>query len=106
MISTYTGLKLLGWNQSASLALGIHGCKAQMARDTGLGTAQGLVGPGMDCMHMAESVFGEALADYPHMELAWMERLYLTVESQVGTYKFSFAIARQDVRITLCNCRC
>lgn len=37
---------------------------------------QEVVGEGTDVMEMSEGVFAEALADYPGMELAWLQMLY------------------------------
>ncbi|EIE26781.1 Sec10-domain-containing protein [Coccomyxa subellipsoidea C-169] len=37
---------------------------------------QEVVGDGTDVMEMSEGVFAEALADYPGMELAWLQLLY------------------------------
>ncbi len=40
------------------------------------GVGQEVVGDGTDVMEMSEGVFAEALADYPGMELAWLQLLY------------------------------
>lgn len=34
------------------------------------------MGEGTEVMEMSEGVFAEALADYPGMELAWLQMLY------------------------------
>lgn len=44
--------------------------------DRGCFHKQEVVGEGSEVMEMSEGVFAEALADYPGMELHWLQMLY------------------------------
>ena len=43
------------------------------------------MGEGGEVLDMSESVFAEALADYPGMELAWLQLLYEAQQAEAGS---------------------